>query len=142
MSDTTVTVVDPPDGDPPQTPDVVAETAVAAIGETSRAAATAETASATAQTGAFQSQDAADQAKIHADRAEQAAQQIGTWATAITDAVAKIPTEIAATLQTLVKTEPDQPATTTTDTAPPKAVTKPGGHWATRKVFGKGKNAT
>lgn len=141
MSDTTVTVEGTSDGEKPTTPDTVAETAVAAIGETARSTAQAEVASQRAQDSSYTAGNSEDLAKQHADRAQQAADQIGQWATNITDAVSAIPTKIGEVLQALVTTSP------TTATPPPepekeapKPVSKPQGHWMNKKLFKKGES--
>lgn len=142
MGDTTVTVSEPPDGEKPtNTPDTVAETAVAAISETSRSTAQAEVASQRAQDASYTATDAEDQAKNHADRAQQAADSIGQWATSISDAVAQIPEKIAHTLQALVTSAPNStPDPQPTETTTPPAVSKPRGHWTERKLFSKGES--
>lgn len=140
MSDTTVTVAEQDGEKPPTTPDTVAETAVAAIGETARSAASASTDARTADNAAYQSSDAAEQARLHAEAAARSESAIATWATSITDAVAAIPTKIGETLQALVTNAPasEPPATP----APTETKTKvtPQQHWATKPLFKKGGN--
>lgn len=138
MGDTTVTVEESPDGEKPTTPDTVAETAVAAIGETARASATAESAAGQAQSASYDAGDSAAIAKEHADRATQAEQAIGQWATSITEAVSAIPGKIAETLQALVTAAPAaEPETKQPEPETPKTVTKPQGHWMNKKLWGK-----
>lgn len=138
MSDTTVTVTEPPDGEQPTTPDTVAETAVAAIGETARSTAQAETASQRAQDASYTATSSEEQARLHAERAQQAADSIGQWATSISEAVARIPEKIGETLQALVTSAPasSEPAPTP-EPESQKEVAKPQGHWMDRPLFGR-----
>ena len=141
MSDTTVTVEETTDGETPSTPDTVAETAVAAVGETARSTAQAEVASQRAQDASYTAGSAEEQARQHADRAQQAADQIGQWASSITEAVNQIPTKIGETLQALVTSAPSTSEPEPVEKEAPKPVSKPQGHWMNRKLFGKGGNS-
>lgn len=141
MSDTSVTVIEPADDDPPRTPDTVAETAVAAIGETSRAAADAGANATRASDAAYTASDAETRAREHADAAARSEAAIGSMMGGLMEAVSNIPVKIGETLQSLVTNTPaSQPTVETTESELPKKVVKPNTHWMNKKIslFGRG----